>query len=67
MNMLAYIMIEGYNRSKEKDLKNGIYNPIANGKWDYKTLKARLLKKIKEIECPDLDRYFLPITSDWLH
>lgn len=67
MNILAYIMIEGYNRSKEKDLKNGIYNPIANGKWDYKTLKARLLKKIKEIECPDLDRYFLPITSDWLH
>ena len=65
MNMLAYIMVEGYNRSKEKDLKDGVYNPIANGKWDYKQLKNKLLKKIDEFECPDLDRYFVPVKAYW--
>ncbi len=65
MNMLAYIMIEGYNRSKEKDLQNGIYNPIASGKWDYLQLKKKLKEKIDEIDCPDLDRYFMPIKAYW--
>ena len=65
MNMLAYIMLEGYNRSKEKDLKKGIYNPVANGKWDYKKNKADLLKKINEFECPDLDKYFIPVKARW--
>lgn len=66
MNILAYIMIEGYNRSKEKDLQNGIYNPIANKKWDYKKLKNKLRKKIDEIECPDLDKYFIPVKASWM-
>lgn len=65
INMLAYIMIEGYNRSKEYDLKNGIYNPIANDKWNYRDLRARLLQKIYEIECPDLDTFFIPIKAGW--
>lgn len=65
MNMLAYIMIEGYNRSKEKDLRKGEYNPIANGKWNYNELKSKLRKKIDEFECPDLDRYFIPIKLEW--
>ena len=65
MNMLAYIMVEGYNRSKEKDLKNSVYNPIANGKWNYKELKTRLLKDISNFECPDLDQYFIPIKAIW--
>lgn len=65
MNILAYIMIEGYNRSKEKDLHDGIYNPISTGKWNYKKLKNKLKKKIDEIECPDLDRYFIPVKANW--
>ena len=65
MNLLAYIMIEGYNRSQEKDLRNGIYNPIANGSWDYKKMKSKLLNKIQEFECPELDRYFIPIKASW--
>lgn len=65
MNMLAYIMVEEYNRSKEKYLKNGIYNPIASGKWNYLQLKKKLKRKIDEIECPDLDRYFMPIKAYW--
>lgn len=67
MNILAFIMIENYNRSKEKDLKEGIYNPIANGNWDYKTLKTNLLKKIDEFPCPDLDSYFVPIKASWTY
>ena len=66
MYILAYIMVEGYKRSKEKDLKNGIYNPISNGKWNYKKLKNKLIRKIKEIYCPDLDGYFIPIKSIWV-
>lgn len=65
MNILAYIMVEGYNRSKEKDLYDGIYNPIANGNWNYKELKNKLRKKINEIECPDIDRYFIPLKANW--
>lgn len=66
MYILAYIMVEGYKRSKEKDLKDGIYNPISNGKWDYKKLKNKLLRKINELDCPDLDEYFLPVKSTWV-
>lgn len=66
MYILAYIMVEGYKRSKEKDLKNGIYNPISNGKWNYKKLKNKLIRKINEIDCPDLDGYFIPIKSIWV-
>lgn len=65
MNMLAYIMIEGYNHSKEKDVKNGVYNPIANGKWNYNELKNQLLSKLHEIECPELDELFIPEEPYW--
>lgn len=66
MNMLAYIMVEGYNHSKEKDIKEGIYNPIANGKWNYQELHKRLLDKIQEIDCPDLDKYFTENEKAWM-
>lgn len=66
MYILAYIMVEGYKRSKEKDLKNEIYNPISNGKWNYKKIKLKLQRKINEIDCPDLDRYFIPVKATWV-
>ena len=65
MNLLAYIMLEGYNRSKEMDLRNSVYNPVANGKWNYKELKKQLLNKINEVDCPELDQFFIPIKAVW--
>ena len=67
MALLAYIMIEGYNRSKTKDLVNGVYNPIANGKWNYNKLKTKILRKINEIDCPELDNYFIPLCGGWIY
>lgn len=55
MYLLALIMLEGYNKSIEKDIKNGIYNPIANGRWDYETKKAEISRILKKIEYPALD------------
>lgn len=55
MNVLALIMIEGYQRTKLIDKKNGIYNPFVSGKWDYQTLKNKLLWEIQKIEVPNVD------------
>jgi len=64
MNMLALIMIEGYKQSAKKDLRNGIYNPIANGKWNHRKIKNELLEQLSEIECPMLDElFFVTATS----
>jgi hypothetical protein len=65
MYILACIMLEGYNRSKDKDLKNSIYNPVANGKWNYKTIKKKIMKKINEFECPELDKNIIPRVAEW--
>ena len=41
--MLALIMINGYKRSAHKDIKYAVYNPIANGKWNYAKTKKEIL------------------------
>ena len=46
MNTLAYIMIEGYHKSEKYDAENGNYNPFVSGNWNYRTLKAKLKKKV---------------------
>ena len=46
MDTLAYIMIEGYHKSEEFDLKNGNYNPFISGSWNYKKLKRELSVKV---------------------
>lgn len=55
MYLLALIMLEGYNRSANKDLKKGIYNPIACGRWNYGEKKKEIEEKLKKIKCPVLD------------
>jgi len=55
MYLLALIMLEGYNKSANKDLKKGIYNPIACGRWNYGEKKKKIEEKLKKIKCPVLD------------
>jgi len=58
MNLLALKMLEGYKHSSQKDEKNGIYNPLVSGNWNYKLIKNDLLNKLSKIECPALDDLF---------
>ncbi len=65
MNILAYIMIEGYNNSRDKDLQEGKYNPFNSGKWNYKELNNLLMKKINEMECSLIDTFFISNKLLW--
>ena len=65
MSLLALIMLEGYNKSKTEDKKNGIYNPLTSQAWDYISIKQLLLSRILEIDCPELDSYFIPPKLNW--
>ena len=55
MAILALIMIEGYKKSKQKDEKAGVYNPLVSGTWNYQSIKNSLLLKINKISVPNLD------------
>ena len=68
MYMLALIMIEGYKHSAKKDIKYGVYNPIANGKWNYNEKKKEILDILKKTSCAELDSLFyqpLFIPTGW--
>ena len=58
MNALALIMIEGYRKSMQKDKINNIYNPFVSGKWNYQSIKNRLLWEINKTEVPNIDWIF---------
>ena len=59
MNLLAYIMIEGYKASQQADIETGAYNPFNSGAWDYNQLKNELLYKINRISVPNLDNILI--------
>lgn len=58
MNMLAYIMIEGYHKSMQYDKENNIYNPFIDGAWDYQQLKKSILNTINSYHDDLLDSLF---------
>lgn len=58
MNILTLIMLEGYRRSKYKDKKSNIYNPLNSGAWNYQSIKNKLLWEINKIKNPNLDWIF---------
>lgn len=58
MNILALIMIEGYKKSMEKDKLNNVYNPFVSGKWNYQSIKNKLIWEINKIEVPNFDWIF---------
>lgn len=55
MAILALIMIEGYKKSKQKDEKAGVYNPLVSGTWHYQSIKNSLIWKINKLSVPNLD------------
>ena len=55
MAILALIMIEGYKKSKQKDEKAGVYNPLVSGTWNYQSIKNSLVWKINKLSVPNLD------------
>lgn len=55
MAILALIMIEGYKKSKQKDEKAGVYNPLVSGTWNYQSIKNSLIWKINKLSVPNLD------------
>lgn len=55
MNILALIMIEGYKKSMDKDRINNVYNPLVSRKWNYQSIKNKLIWEINKIEVPNLD------------
>ena len=61
MNVLALIMLEGYKRSIEKDRINNVYNPLISGKWNYQSIKNKLLWEINKINVPNIDWIFTNI------
>lgn len=58
MDILAYIMIEGYKKSEAEDLQNNIYNPFVSGNWDYKELKNHILLEVNKMYVSNLDWIF---------
>ncbi|MCF0124780.1 MAG: hypothetical protein HUJ68_03320 [Clostridia bacterium] len=67
MYLLALIMLEGYKKSAKKDIKNGVYNPIAVGVWNYHQIKNDLVNKISKLDTGIFD-YILsdgPIEIHW--
>lgn len=65
MKILALIMINGYKKSAVKDSAEDIYNPIASGKWDYRTMKNQLIWEINKKYVPETD-WILPEIYDGL-
>ena len=65
MNLLALEMIEGYNKSKEKDKINNIYNPFISGSWDYEKIKSEIINKLKNSEYSGLEEWFNSPAESW--
>lgn len=65
MNLLALEMIEGYNKSKEKDSKNDIYNPFVSESWNYDEMKYMIIGKLQNIDCKELKNWFESPADAW--
>lgn len=58
LDMLAFIMVQGYFYSKKSDEVFNIYNPLNNDAWDYESITKTLLEKIHSRKCEVLDALF---------
>ncbi len=58
LDLLAYIMVQGYFHSKKSDEIFHIYNPLNDDAWDYESITQELLNKIHLVTCEVLDDLF---------
>ena len=68
MDLLAMVMLSGYNRDKAMDLEAGKYNPLNDGAWNFEQLSTRLQNKLEATPCLKLDAVMTPeesILSIW--
>lgn len=56
MNLLALIMISGYEHSVETDRAQSVYNPIWSNAWNGEEIRTRLVKRIRSTPCPEMDQ-----------
>jgi len=69
MDLLAMVMLSGYNRDRAKDLKAGKYNPLNDEAWNYEQLSTQLRKKLEANPSSKLDAILTPeesILSTWI-
>jgi len=48
MDLIALNMISNYKKDAENDKAIGKYNPLNEGKWDYKEISEKLIQNIKK-------------------
>ena len=68
MALLALGMLGSYERSKQKDLDQGIYNPLNSGAWNFEEKKHELEKIIKcnyEQTVADILSVEMSLNSPW--
>lgn len=55
MTLLALVMLESYQQSRDYDAQHNQYNPLNDNAWDYEELKSSLVDDIKKNPCAVLD------------
>lgn len=55
MNLLALIMIAGYERDVQTDRSRSVYNPIGSGSWNAEEIRTRLVRRVRSTPSPEMD------------
>lgn len=60
MDLLALVMLGGYERDREADAAAGKYNPLNAKAWDLVKARAELAASVAATACPDMDAILDP-------
>lgn len=55
MNLLALIMLAGYERDVQTDRSQSVYNPFGSGSWNAEQITARLVRRVRSTPSPEMD------------
>ncbi|MDR1326450.1 MAG: hypothetical protein LBK00_10485 [Treponema sp.] len=66
MSQLALLMLAGYERSREDDLRRSVYNPLNDGAWDAEAMRLTLSKELQACPCAVLDDILPDVYEDQL-